>query len=374
MPRTGKNIYKRKDGRWEGRYIKERVNGKARYGTIYARNYQEVKKKLEEVKSQREKRELFSARAGTVDDFGKQWLLEVAESLKESSAIKYENLLRCYILPEFGEDDLSRITNERFIGFVGRLLKSGGTNGQGLAPSTVSEVVSVMKGIRIYAMKRGCLTAFSPECVTVRQNPKKIRVFSLEEEKRLIDYLRNHMDLTCLGILLCLFTGIRVGEICALKWDDISLSEQTMQIGKTMQRLRVEEEVGARTKVKISAPKSVCSARIIPLPDALMELLSEYYVAGAFFLTGDRDRYIEPRTMQNRLRRILEASGIQKANFHTTRHTFATRCIEMGFDVKTLSEILGHASVSITMNRYVHPSMALKAEHMNRLSELFVVK
>ena len=106
----------------------------------------------------------------------------------------------------------------------------------------------------------------------------------------------------------------------------------------------------------------------------LMELLEEYHHPGTFLLTGEDSRYVEPRTMQNRFKKMLAACGIQYANFHTTRHTFATRCIELGFDVKTLSEILGHADVAITMNRYVHPSMALKAAHMERLSELIAVR
>lgn len=137
-----------------------------------------------------------------------------------------------------------------------------------------------------------------------------------------------------------------------------------------MQRLRVNGKE-RKTEVKILEPKSKHSIRTIPLPDVLVRLLKKYYKKDAFLLTGDKDRFIEPRVMQNRFKRILKKCGIEDANFHATRHTFATRCVELNFDIKSLSEILGHASVTITMNKYVHPSMELKAENMNKFSGRF---
>lgn len=390
MPRTGENIYKRKDGRWEGRYIKGRINGKTQYGAVYAKSYHDVKIKLDEAKSKLKentgKWKKPVAKAGKVADIGKQWLSEMAVTLKESSVIKYEDLLRRYIYPEFGESELSEISNQQLIDFVNSLLSGGGVQKQGLAPATVAEILSAINSIRVYALRRDYAVPFSPECISLKREQKEIRVFSLEEEKQLVDYLQEHMDLSALGILVCLFTGIRVGELCAMKWDDINLPEKKMNVRKTMQRLRVntlaEGSAAAgkgsadknRTKVKILEPKSACSIRTIPLPDAIMEILADSYIPGTYLLTGNSSRYVEPRTMQNRFKKILSACGIPDANFHATRHTFATRCIELGFDIKSLSEILGHANVAITMNRYVHPTMALKAENMNRFSSLFTVK
>jgi len=374
MSRTGENIYKRKDGRWEGRYIRERVDGKARYGVVYARSYREVKSKLEEAKEQIRKKKLPTAKAGKVADVGNRWLSEAAVSLKESSVNKYEDILHCYILPEFGESELSEITNQQLINFANSLLSGGGARGQGLAPSTVAEVLSAMNGIRVYAMQKNYTVAFSTECVSLKKNQVDIRVFSLEEEGRLLGYLQENLDLPALGIMLCLFTGIRLGELCAMKWDDISIPEKKMFVSKTMQRLRCNAAAEHKTEVRILEPKSMSSIRTIPLPDIMMEFLEAAYIPGAFLLTGKDNRFVEPRTMQNHFKRIIAACDIENANFHATRHTFATRCIELGFDVKSLSEILGHASVAITMNRYVHPSMALKRENMNRFSGLFTVK
>ena len=179
-----------------------------------------------------------------------------------------------------------------------------------------------------------------------------------------------------IGILVCLFTGIRVGELCALKWEDISFSEKTLYIHRTMQRIQIEHtqpnQEGARTKVIVTNPKSQCSVRTIPLPDKLVRILKSVpNTSSGYFLTSSETKWIEPRTMQNHFKRLLKCCEVKDANYHTLRHTFATRCVELGFDVKSLSEILGHASVNITMNRYVHPSMQLKRENMQRLSSLF---
>ena len=139
-----------------------------------------------------------------------------------------------------------------------------------------------------------------------------------------------------------------------------------------MQRLPNPDRFALKkTTVEIGEPKSQSSVRTIPLPEKLVSLLRSAYCNDAYVLSGYKHYYIEPRTMENRFKAILKKCGIKDTNFHTLRHTFATRCVEVGFDVKTLSEILGHANVSITLNRYVHPSMKSKHENMNRLNELF---
>lgn len=369
MPKTGENIYKRKDGRWEGRYIKHRENGRIKYGSVYARSYKEVKRKLDAVKKQPP-----AARGEKIAELGERWLSDSVLSLKKTSINKYEDLLRCYILPEFGEKRLSEVSNQCLIDFANGLLSNGGAKNQGLAPATVAEILSAMNSLRVYGLKRDYAVAFSTECVNLKRESPAIRVFSMDEEEQLLDHLLTHMDLSALGILLCLFTGIRVGELCAMKWDDVDLPEKKISVSKTMQRIRVAPLADRKTEIRILEPKSANSVRAIPLPDAVAKLLEAYHKPGTYLLTGHNSRFVEPRTMQNRFKKIIAACGIRDANFHATRHTFATRCIELGFDVKSLSEILGHGSVSITMNRYVHPSMELKRENMNRFSNLFAVK
>ena len=218
---------------------------------------------------------------------------------------------------------------------------------------------------------------FDAQSIRIKQSAAEMRVLSRSEQDRLCQYLSSDLNSANMGILVCLFTGIRIGEVCALKWEDISLSDQTIHVHQTMQRVqnKQEAEAAARTRVIITAPKSACSIRTIPIPDMLAEYIIQHQTsATGYFLTNSCLQYMEPRVLQMRFKQVLKKCSVKSANYHSLRHTFATRCIELGFDVKSLSEILGHASVNITMNRYVHPSMDLKRENMRRLSELIAVK
>ena len=259
--------------------------------------------------------------------------------------------------------------------FCNCLLTAGGRKKAGLSPKTVLCILSILKSIFRYAAQIKKYQVADIQGISVKQTQKAIRIFSRGEQQKLNRYLCNNPSLRNLGILVCLYTGLRLGEICALTWGDVLREEQCLSVRRTMQRIQRKDAGGTKTAIRISAPKSDCSVRKIPLPDEIFHLLiSAEYSADAFFLTGQADRYIEPRTMQNHFKAVIKACGVDDANFHALRHTFATRCIELGFDVKSLSEILGHSSVTITLNRYVHPSMELKQKNMNMLSELFAVK
>ena len=232
--------------------------------------------------------------------------------------------------------------------------------------------MSAMNSLRIHALRRDCTVSFTTECVSLKKESTDARVLSVNEEERLIRWLCAHFDLTALAILLCLFSGIRIGEVCALNWNDFNFQEGVFSVTKTMQRVRIKGDPARKTEVQVLAPKSDCSERRIPIPDNLMGLLKEHCVPGAFLTTGDKKSFVEPRTLENRFKRILEKAGIPNINFHAaTRHTFATRCVEAGVDIKCLSEILGHADVSITLNRYVHTTMSLKSRNMAKLSGRF---
>ena len=208
----------------------------------------------------------------------------------------------------------------------------------------------------------------------IRQDMKEMRVLSISEHERLCQYLYASDKPKDIGLLICLFTGIRIGEICALKWEDISPVEQTLSVHQSMQRIQLQNDPdGKKTKILISTPKSQCSIRTIPLAERLaIYLLAHRKSSESYVLTGTT-RYVEPRSLQNHFKKVMDQCEIPDANFHCLRHSFATRCIETGFDIKSLSEILGHSTVNITMNRYVHPSMELKRENMNRLTDLFSV-
>lgn len=376
MARKGENIFKRKDGRWEGRYIKERKEGKAVYGYVFGKSYTAAKeKKAVAMAAVATKKLKPSAEQPIMRDIGAQWLDELKPIRKKSTVVKYGNQLKCHILPFFGGMRIDEITNDDLITFSNRLLTGGGNDDQKLAPKSVLDILSRIKSIRRFALIHGYEVKFMPDCVTVPQNSEGIRVLTLTEEKSLLQHLKTHADLTNLGILVCLFTGIRVGELCALMWGDISLGEQELHIRRTMQRLQnKDEKATAKTYIEIDEPKSKSSIRTIPIPSNIMDDLRSAYTEDAYLLTGHARLFVEPRTMENRFKAILKECGIADANFHTCRHTFATRCVEAGFDIKSLSEILGHANVNITLNRYVHPTLQLKHENMNKLSGLFAVK
>lgn len=383
MPRRGENIYKRKDGRWEARYIKGYINKKTKYGYVYAKTYKEVKEKLYEVSSLATKPEseitdviikemqhdiMFKSVAVS-------WLETIKPQLKKSSFVKYTNVLVTYVFPYFGNNIIENITREDIADFSNILLFSGGKEGKGLSPKTVNSVISVLKGIFEYASQRKKLDVANINRLSVKQPQKPMRILSLAEQQKLSNFLCENLNLVNLGILVCLYTGIRIGEVCALKWEDIYFDEQCLYVNKTMQRIQNKESDGQKTSIMVSEPKSECSIRKIPLPDDIFHMLvSAKCSRDAYFLTGLPGKFIEPRTLQNRFKSVIRMCGIKDANFHSLRHTFATRCIELGFDVKSLSEILGHASVNITMNRYVHPSMELKQKNMNLLSDLFAVR
>jgi len=203
-----------------------------------------------------------------------------------------------------------------------------------------------------------------------KHQQQTMRVFSRQEQASLEMILTHELDVHKLGILLCLYTGLRIGEICALRWQDISADFSTISIQQTIQRIKNFNGDEHKTKIIIDTPKSQRSVRVIPIPKFLSPYLRKFArESGAYFLGTKENTFTEPRTMQNHFARNIKAANIINANFHTTRHTFATRCIEAGVDIKSLSEILGHASVNITLNCYVHSLFDQKRESMNKLEK-----
>lgn len=371
MPRKGDNIYKRKDGRWEGRYVKGRRNGRTVFGSVFAKTYQEARTKLAKARCDWNEGVVMTKKERTrLKTVSECWLRESETFLKESTVAIYRNYLHKHIYPVFARTDMAEIDNETLSDFCISLLETGNTDGQGLSPKTVAEVFRVMKQIRKFAMQRGIAVGYSADCVDIRQKAKPFRVFSQTEREMLHAHLDGSEDRSHLGICLCLSTGLRLGELCALTWDDISLEEKKLYVRHTIQRIRNEGGDGAKTKVVITLPKSHCSLRTIPLTDKLCSALAPTWRPGAYFLTGDTEKYMEPRTMQNRFKSVLAAAGIGDANFHALRHTFATQCVEAEMDVKCLSEILGHSSVSITMDCYVHPTMEWKRQNIEKVASL----
>ena len=378
MSRKGENIYKRKDGRWEGRYIKSRTDsGKIVYGYVYAKTYREVKRKLKEniPPLQFNPVVMVSTNATVFSTVAFDWFESIKSQTKESTRNKYHNMLTDYILPIYGEQTLDLITYDFIELQCNVLLTTGGKKGNGLSTKTVKDILAVIRNVLKFAVRKGMYVSCDGSAVQMKHTTKPMRVLSKWEQEQLCNYLLTDLEPCNIGILVCLFTGLRVGEICALRWEDVSLTDKTIRVQHTLQRIQTKSNEELKTKIVMTKPKSICSIRTIPIPEELNNVLFAHKkVSVGYVLTNHAYKFVEPRTMQNRFKRALKLSGIEDANFHALRHTFATRCIELGFDVKSLSEILGHATVNITMNRYVHPTLELKKENMEKLSSILAVK
>lgn len=380
MPRKGENIYKRKDGRWEGRYVvAKKSSGKIIYKSVYGHSYLEAKQKLSKAKYEHHhniRRIIVHSNTLTISAASHEWLNLKKAQIKESSFIKYSNIVETYIVKNIGMLKISEMTADRLELFIHNLLRRGGRKQQSLSAKTVSDIVSVFKRILQYAVRKYQMNICDLTGLKIRMLKKPIQVFSSVEYKKLVNYLLQHMSRINTGILLALFTGIRIGELCALRCGNIILDESALVISETLQRIQTKSSAAKRkTKIIITAPKSLSSLRKIPLPSLLMPLLVQICASkDSFLLTGMEQKFIEPRTVQNHFHRILQATHIMHRNFHALRHTFATQCLSCGMDIKSLSEILGHANINITLNKYVHPSFEEKKQSMDKLSDLLTVK
>lgn len=354
MPRRGENIFKRKDGRWEARYVKEiALDGTKKYGSVYAKTYREVKAKQHMCMIEPQ---TFGSKTNlTINEVMTEWLNESKNQLKISSHQKYSTIFANHISKCIGEMHLKYLTPQIITQFTDNLLAAE------LSRETVNLVLIVL-GTGLNNAKEKYKVAV-PEIHLLKTAKVQTRVFTEAEQQILVQHLLLQSEIFSFGILLALYTGLRIGEVCALKWEDIN--DNTIHICKTMERLKNANGI---TEVMILPPKTNSSDRIIPIPTALKTIIEKRQQESGYVLTRPNGKFTEPRLMQNKFAKCLTECGIEKANFHALRHTFATRCIESGVDVKTLSELLGHSDVKTTLNRYVHSSFELKQKSIDKLS------
>lgn len=286
-------------------------------------------------------------------------------SLKESSLAQYWSMFRLYLLPEFGHLSVSEIGRSDVIAFVNSI--------SGITGNTIMSVVRLLKNVLNYArIERNCKI---PDLsgIYVRRTKPCPRVLTIKEQERLTKHLMSNFSFTNESMLLCLYTGLRIGEICALKWSDISLLEKHVYVCKTLQRVCINDKdrQGVRkTKILIDKPKSLESVRTIPIPSKLIPRLQNIQSKKSCYVLTGNAKYMEPRTLENHMYRVYRLCDIDKASYHTLRHSYATRCIELGMDIRTLSELLGHSSIGITLQTYVHSTMAHKESVCELQNEL----
>lgn len=362
MVKRGSNIYKRKDGRFEGRVpVGYRENGSIKYKSVYAYTLSEVKEKMAEIYSTKQN-QTNSAIKLTVCEAAKQWLSSARLRVKESSYANYVNIVSKHILPVLGGEHIINLTTSKINDFIHLKLTNGRLDGKGgLSAKSVRDIMTVYRSIENYAVSEYGMreTYFTMPKV----QSKHTDILDSVERKRLETYLIGNINRTNMAILLCLFTGLHVGELSGLKWEDIDFGNSVLSVKRTVQRV----SKNGKSQVIIGTPKSRSSIRTVPIPIFVLNILKDYKSNNDFYIITGNSKSTEPRTMQNHFKAILKACHIRNVNFHLLRHTYATVCIEKGFDPKTLSELLGHADAAITLNRYCHPSMQIKKDYVNRL-------
>lgn len=288
------------------------------------------------------------------------WLLYKKHKIKESTYLNYNYIINTYLNKKFGKKRLSYFLDYDMNEFIDSLEKN-------LSNKTVRDIVLVLKSILKFA-ERKYNTNFKLDLITMPSSEKtELQVFNEKEIKKLEKVCIKSEDIRDIGILIAIYTGMRIGEICALKWEHIDLNKKLINVKQTLQRVYIEKK---KTKVIITPPKTKTSERKIPIPQALYDELKKQsinYSKEAYVTTGLEEKYIEPRSFQYVYKKALETCQIKYRNFHCLRHTFATRCIRVGMDIKSLSEVLGHADVNITLNRYVHSSYDSKKKFMEKL-------
>lgn len=353
MPRRGENIIKRNDGRWEARILIGRdKTGKSRYKSLYAHSYREVKQKKNDfiISGLSEDRAV-----KTVLQISEQWLETVKVRCKLSTYCKYESICRVHIIPHIGKYRVDMVETSDIIAILEHEVTS---------VETKKLILCVLKMILKFA---GEGTDINFSALSLKSVHKEINVLTRQEQQTLAAFLVSTEDKCKLGVYLCLCTGLRLGELCALRRSDISFDENILSVRGTMQRM-MSDNMKSKTEIVISKPKTDNSERVIPLPSVVVEVIKSSYehLPQEHFLLSGTAKPVLPRTLQNRFKTYLKSAGINITNFHALRHTFATRCIENGMDIRTLSEILGHSSVNITLQRYVHPSLEAKRESMEK--------
>ena len=365
MSRRGDNIHKRSDGRWEGRYISGRNEfGKAVYRSVYARTYADCSEKLKLARCNL----LPVSKPMTVDELFAAWHLSRKNKVKKSTYANYMTLYENYLRERFGSmkaDDLNSFMLNRF---VDDMLNGGGKRGLGLSAATVQTIMILLKSVLEYGEVEYGLPNAAKHISMPKTQAAEISVFN-EFEIRKIRSCADTGNRIELGILLALFTGLRIGEICALTWADIDTAEQLIRVRKTLLRIANQGDSAQKTAIVIDTPKSKTSLRDVPIPTFMLEAIARLKTnqdSQNYFLTCS-PRPTEPRTYTLRFKSFLKRIGMPYRNFHALRHTFATECIKSGVDVKTLSELLGHSSVKITLDRYVHSDMQLKRKQLEKL-------
>lgn len=296
-----------------------------------------------------------------------KWLQNNNKELALSSSVKYRQLFYRHIDPFFRGIPIGDISEKMLENYKDNILAKNRKEGEErLSNENIKCIAMLINHFLLSAYKENIINEKLHIDIRLKKKRNEIHVFSDNEQEKLEKYLWDNMDLSAGGIILCLYTGLRIGELCALKWSDMDMTENLLSVSRTVQRLKTDSS----TSLFISMPKTESSIRTIPITDYLKDIFFPYSLERKeteYIFSKSDSRPLDPRTMQYRYKRYLSKAGVSYRKFHTLRHTFASRCLMKGMDVKTLSEILGHADVKTTLNYYCHTSIEYKREQLSLL-------
>lgn len=374
MSKRGENIRKRSDGRWEARVLLRNGN-KPTYHSIYGHSYREVREKKELFIKQSALPEQITVKPKTItmEQILNSWILDRELFLKKSTILKYKNIIEMHIMPEFRDMDINDINSDIINQFLVRKQETGRIDGKGgLSNSYIKSIAIILSSCLNYAVANGIRTPLPGKVAKPSVNKHEIVVLNKEVQREMERKLLPSDSLTELGILLALNAGLRIGEVCALKWKDIDFTNRIIHIRQSIVRVSAETNTSERKTVLIvDTPKSPHSVRDIPINSKLYEILEDHKSSSSMnYIMSGTSKFVSPRTFEYRFHKVLRKHNMKDFNFHTLRHTFATRCIECGVDVKSLSEIMGHSNVNITLNNYVHPSFENKRLQLEKINDL----
>lgn len=294
------------------------------------------------------------------------------ERVKPRTYSRYQSIIELHLVPEFSDINIENLKRRAIQEFLTKKKKEGNLlSGKELSSASINLMLTVLSMAFEYAIDME-ICVDNP-CVRLKRIPedsKKIEAFTRDEQKKIETYIKSSDDRRLFGILLDFYSGMRIGELIALEWKDVDFDKGLIYINKTAYR---DKSKTGEWEVYIDKPKTKSSERVIPLPTCIIELMKEYSITSKsdYVIENKKSERMSIRSYQYIFEKITEKVGVRKLNFHAIRHTFATRAIECGMDIKTLSEIMGHKSASITLNRYAHSMLDTKIAMMNKMQFIF---
>ena len=297
-----------------------------------------------------------------ISEIVKLWREDKKQYIKKSSYAAYMLLIENHLLPVFGDCEV--IEEAGVQAFVLKKLE------QGLSQKTIKDMLIVLKMILKFGAKNKWMehNQFDIQYPTQRENPQ-LEVLSRTNQKKIMNYIQAHFTFRNLGVYICLSSGMRIGEICALTWEDIDVNTGIVSVRRTIQRIYTVEDGVRKTELVLDTPKTKNSIRDIPISRDLLKILKpiKKVVNNSFFVLTNDAKPTEPRTYRSYYEIFMKELDIPKLKFHGLRHSFATRCIESNCDYKTVSVLLGHSNISTTLNLYVHPNMEQKKKAIEQM-------